>query len=155
VVFSHCPKGSIQFFSLWCRYPEPRLPARSEDWTPAFHRPPSRDQTQPERPVAVVSRSGGKAAAFIDAPFEFIMAAVADDPERESLNGGVMNGGVLAKHDAGSFKNAQCRTRIANVLLPLGEEDRIEQNKNIGQEEKPAMVASCIAISGLLGASGK
>jgi hypothetical protein len=45
---------------------------------------------------------------------------------------------------------SKCTMSDANrgVLLPLGEEDSIEQNKNIGQEEKPAMVASSVAISG-------
>jgi hypothetical protein len=45
--------------------------------------------------------------------------------------------------------------RIAGVLLPLGEKDGIEQNKNIGQEEKPAMVASRCCYQRLLGASWK
>src|SRR5216683_4020753 len=75
-----CPKPH-----LWHRHSEPRLPARDDDRAPALHNPPSLDQTQPECPVAVIPRGGGKTAAFIDAPLEFIMAAVADDSERESL----------------------------------------------------------------------
>lgn len=93
-------------------HPEPRLPARNEDRTPVPDRTPSLHQTQPERPVAVVSRGGSKAAAFIDAPLEFIVAAVADDPERESLNGG-----VLAEHDAGSLEYTMSNANRP-VLMP-------------------------------------
>jgi hypothetical protein len=89
--------------------PEPRLPARNEDRAPALHRAPSLDKTQPESPVAVIPRGGGKTAAFIDAPLEFIMAAVADDSERESFNGG-----VLVEHGAGSL---ECT--MSNAWSPL------------------------------------
>jgi hypothetical protein len=94
-------------------HPQPCLPARHDDRAPALHRPPSFDQTQPECPVAVISRGGGETAAFIGTPFEFIMAAVADDPERESLNGG-----VLAEHDAGSLEDTISNAN-RRVLMPL------------------------------------
>jgi hypothetical protein len=42
---------------------------------------PSLHQTQPEHPVAVIPRGGGKAATFVGAPLEFIMAAGADNSQ--------------------------------------------------------------------------
>jgi hypothetical protein len=71
---------------------------------------PSLDETEPERPVAVIPGGSRKAAAFISASFEFVMAAGAYDSEREILNGGVSNGevltgGVLGEHLRGLHSN--------------------------------------------------
>jgi hypothetical protein len=81
-----------------------------------FDRLPSLDQTKPERPVAVIPGGSRKTAAFVGAPFEFVMAPRADDSEREILNGGVSNGGVSVEHVCGLHSNERssvcwCRQR--------------------------------------------
>jgi hypothetical protein len=52
-----------------------------EDRASALHQLPALHQAQPERLVAVIARSGSKTAAFVGAPFEFVVAAGADDSE--------------------------------------------------------------------------
>jgi hypothetical protein len=84
--------------------PEPSWPARNQDRASTLHRLPSRRQIEPEGPVAVVPRCRGKAAAFVDAPLEFVVGAGPNDLEGEISNGGVLNNGVSVEHGAGSIR---------------------------------------------------
>lgn len=113
---------------LWHDRPQPYLPAWNHCWAPALDRPPSLDQTQPELPVALVPRGGGETAAFIDAPLEFVMAAIADDPEGEGLNGG-----LGAEHDTGSWECTISNAWPLGFAVAEATPACVEQNKNFRQ----------------------
>jgi hypothetical protein len=109
---------------------KPPLPAASSDHrVPAPHRLPALHQTQPERLVAVIPRGRGEAAAFVGTPVEFIVAAGADQSERESLNSG-----VLDEHGSGSF--AMNDRLLTAVICRTKQEHR---------SSKKSVAADCIA----------
>jgi hypothetical protein len=96
---------------------------------PALKHLPALDETQPERAVSGISRRCGKAAAFVSATLEFVMAPGAGDSEadRELLNGGMFDGEVEHR---GSFTMASvCRCFVAV------DDRRLEQNKNKSQAQ--------------------
>jgi hypothetical protein len=103
--------------------PEPSWPARNQDRASALHRLPSRRQIEPEGSVAVVPRCRGKAAAFVDAPLEFVVGAGPNDLEGEISNGGVLKSGVLndgvsVEHGAGSIRMSNGLFAGAVMALP-------------------------------------
>jgi hypothetical protein len=59
----------------------PSTARNGENRTSPFNSLPSLDQTEPERPVALVPSGGRKPSALIDAPLELIVAAGADHSE--------------------------------------------------------------------------
>jgi len=74
-------RGEAIRAQLWLGLVPPSPARNGQDRTSIFNSLPSLDQTEPERPVALVPGGGRKASALIGAPLELIVAAGADDSE--------------------------------------------------------------------------